>query len=195
MDIKKQREEMLLSACQVLIFCSDSVNFGDLLEFSRIVMDPHYPVTTLFMEGRKMQIAFLEYMSTDKGKAFAALFGNVIARLDTFGDITALYHQMVSHSREITEASDPLWNAWVEMRESIAGATMSRINVNVIKEYVMKLARERPLIAHGNIVEIIGRNMADIEDVSSWDNILAIVQNARKLLVEKQEILKKINSK
>lgn len=190
MNAKKQKEEMLLASCQLLIHCMENITFGELLEFSRIVIDAQHPVKALFLEARKLQTVFFEYMATEKGKVFAALFKNNICCFDSFNDLVVLNHTMVGRSREIS-SDDPLWNAWVEMKQILVSYTKLRINIETIRVYVMEVERSKPLIAHGNIVESIGKNMADIDDESAWDNIIAIAQMARGLLVEKKQALAK----
>lgn len=194
MNLKRQKEEQLLASCQLIIFCRENITFGELLEFSQIVMDAQHPVVPLFLEGRKMQTMFYEYMVTEDGKTFAALFGSTISRFDAFNDLVTLNHTMIGRSREIHE-KEPLWEAWVKMREIIATYTMLRIDIDVIKKFVDDLLRSRPLIAHGNIVECIGKNMKDIESVSAWDNIISLAHAVRMLLIEKQKMLASLPEK
>lgn len=190
MNAKKQKEEMLLASCQLLINCMENITFGELLEFSRIVMDAQHPVKALFLEARKLQTAFFEYMATEKGKEFAALFKSNICCFDSFNDLVVLNHTMIGRSREIS-GDDPLWNAWVEMKQVLVSYTKLRISIETIRVYVMEVVRTKPLIAHGNIVESIGKNAVDIDDVSAWDNIIAIAQVMRSLLVEKKAAIEK----
>jgi len=77
------------------------------------------------------------------------------------------------------------------MKGAIVECTKKRIHVETIISYVKEVERAKPLIAHGNIVESIGKNMADIDDASAWDNIITIAQSARVLLIEKKEALAK----
>lgn len=187
MDYKEQQEARFIAACLVLTGCkAEDVTLRDLLDFAVFVYEHVRTQSELFMESRKVLLCFMEYLKSEHGLKLQEAYGQGSFILDTLHSIET-YKSVIENNHNVKQRDKDTFELWIEARRIVAAKVMEVIDVEKIRTFIRVRERHKPLIAFGSITEAIGKNMPELVDPAAYDQLIAILNAGKALLIEKIE--------
>ncbi len=192
MEIENKEEaerhwQLFLGTCKLITEYPQGVTLGDLLLFSSQIVDT--PIVELFMEGRKLYITFKEMVTTNAWVMMKTVqekfYGNQnILKNDCFSDLMNFYNE-VNVAVQTLDYNDGMHEMWLNFKNALCSAALSKLNIQVIADYLDKTQRHEIAMAYGNVVECMGRNMSKIDDPNFWDWLSALCLTNKQLCEQK----------
>lgn len=192
----KQAESKFVAACVVLMSSEPGdVVLSDLLAFATYVEEHATAVADLIMVARSVLCGFRAYLASEHGATLNEMVvacGKQCVLGEKLSDLT-MFNEMVSNpysfSSKKKDEYDALHAHWRLAREQIARLVMESPHVDVgkIRAFVEARSVNKPRAAYGAIVEAIGKHAADLTQASSFDDLIALLNNAKAQLVEQQQ--------